>query len=327
VNSPTSPIPAEIVDDDPNAMQVDSIGTTLVDNVDTCKTVIVDEPKKIDVILPVIPQIPKRNIPDEDLQPYTDEELKSFSLEERRMIICDRAAAIRQQSAQKRLIVDLLHLQKDAFRDETGEQKEIDKIDRRIRNIVNGNGGNVKRIESEPALQHNNKNSPLEVDDESTDSDDDESAEDENESDNSKAVMERPKERPEGSSTLKHTTSEPQRGVKRAASEALAPTGKIDIEPPKKKAKSLSGEPVPKKKATTPKKALKCDECGFPEPKLWSTDARDKKKYCFRCHTTKFNRCSHKPKNGGRACFNTKEEGSEKCSKHQFTNQMAELPN
>jgi len=227
----------------------------------------------------------------------------------------------------KRLIVDLLHLQKDAFRDETGEQKEIDKIDRRIRNIVNGNGGNVKRIESEPALQHNNKNSPLEVDDESTDSDDDESAEDENESDNSKAVMERPKERPEGSSTLKHTTSEPQRGVKRAASEALAPTGKIDIEPPKKKAKSLSGEPVPKKKATTPKKALKCDECGFPEPKLWSTDARDKKKYCFRCHTTKFNRCSHKPKNGGRACFNTKEEGSEKCSKHQFTNQMAELPN
>jgi len=99
-------------------------------------------------------------------------------------------------------------------------------------------------------------------------------------------------------------------------SEALAPTGDNDKRPPKR-SKSADGKPVPRKNARKSKKEKemeKCSKCSMKELKLYSTDPRNGKKYCFHCHVLEC--CSYKPPKGGRACFNKKDDDSERCSKH-----------
>jgi len=249
----------------------------------------------------------------EELKPYTVEELRKFTLVKQQQMIFERTIAIRNQETAKNIVCDLMKLQTDATHDELDAQRYIDKVDTKTRDMISkgGLGQTVKGSALKPDKTNVSRDPTpkIDVSSDSEQSDDESIDNDKGESQKSKAVVERPTERPADS--LKHASSEPKKGTKRVVAEVIAPTD--ENERPPKRSKSANSKPVPRKNA---KQKEKCSNCPREESKLYAKDPRDGKKYCYRCHTQVLNRCSYKPSKGGRPCFNAKEDRSERCSKH-----------
>jgi len=252
--------------------------------------------------------LPEKSVPDhmildnnnDNLQPYTKEELRPFPLSTQQGMILCRAQKIRDQEAKKLILKGLLRLQNEAKTDEIEAQKDIDKFTSISRNLASIHGGLVEtgqiKIKETPAINED-------IDNIHYDHNDDVAQE------QMRLELERLPPNPEDHSKLVKSSSSPIIG-KRKESKRKTPSTDEDIEPPKKKSKSVELRQI-------------CSICSFAEMRLWAN--KNGKYYCYNCHTSKLNRCSYKPNKGGRACFRTNEGELPLCSRHKHTTIISQI--
>jgi len=273
----------------------------------------ISDPMTLDnVIQPVIqPDIPDF---DEELLPYTDEDLRRYPLDARRFMVLERAQKIRDIESKKLLLKGLIRLQNQAKLDEIEAQKHITRHSNVSRELASNRElverGQIKI--KEPSLP------VINIDDNIPHDDIDNIHHDQNDDavlERMKLELERIRENRADRSQLVKSSSVPNSIVgKRKESEPKTPSTNKDIEPPKKKSKSNSVD----------EDSQICSNCNFSEQRLWATDI-DGKAYCYKCHTIDQNRCSYKPPTGGRACFRTNERELPLCSKHKHTTNVSEM--
>jgi len=245
---------------------------------------------------------------DEELHPYTEEELRQYPLSVRRFMVVERAQKIRDIESQKLLLRGLIKLQNEAKVDELEIQKDIAKLNKISRKLARRDGEIVeigqKKIK-EPSFSDDTSSDNIYHD-----------PSDDVELEKMKLEVERTRKNPAEDSQLVKSSSAPQsRAGKRKVSEPETPSKEVNIQPPIKKSKSNSGAAVPVDPQTEKRKCAGCDY-----PIIWSTNPKDGKSYCYKCHYMKLNCCTYKPPTGGQACFRKCEDKvTWLCSKHQFT--------
>jgi len=284
-------------------------------------TAVVDTPTPTPIVTPTPPPIAHGVV-----RPLTREELAKLSYEDQQQELMKRNRKLLQQDAEKTVIAQLLHVQNQAVESEMQTDKDIAKQDQLLKRLMKKRTGDQVHDETGATINNNNndKNSPTPMIDNI-----DELSDDESNLEGMITEMERDKQKPSVSSQSSNGTP----NLKRTRSEPETPSKNNNCEPPLKKAKSNTGtatviatvaQQAPKRKRNAPKKQ-KCAICGFEEVRLWATDPKDGKTYCYACHTltSKRNRCSYKPETGGRPCFRTNEKETALCSEHIFTIQTS----
>jgi len=244
--------------------------------------------------------------PDDVLLPYTEEELQRYPLSVRRFLVMERAQKIRDIESQKLLLKGLIRLQNEAKVDEMEVQKDIAKQNKISRRLASREGEIVEKGQKKikehsspvdrPDNIHHDPNDDVELE-------------------KMKLEVERTRKNPAEDSQLVKSSSASQSAGKRKMSEPETPSTEKSIEPPMKKSKSNSSAAIPVESQT--EKPL-CAGCNF--HLLWSTNPKDGKSYCYRCHYMKLKCCTYKPPTGGKACFRKSEDNETwLCSKHLFT--------
>jgi len=271
---------------------------------------------------------PHADYHEQDLYPYTDEELRQYPLSARSILIVERAGKIREIESQKQLIKGLIKLQNEAKTDELTVQKDImqhDQVSRKLASISEGEKVEkvpVKEIplisQAPKEIKHDNNND-IELE-------------------KVKLKVERTRKNPTENSQLVKSSSAPKSlGGKRRASESETPltvknidlsNAPNDFEPPLKKAKSNSEKAIITSTSGQKLKGMQiCTGCNSTEKRLFAQRyPEDGKPYCYRCHIFKNKCCSYKPSTGGRICYRSiKDKTYQLCEKHPYTTLTSEI--